>query len=256
MQSVKLQLMILSVFLPISFSLATLASTDASSDVIRQCSKTSLVGDFCRIEVSQLRPTQITVGMITVQEKQREISKKKKDPTELNSFLKKKYEPVVIGPRENFYIVDHHHLARALWEEKIATTYASIIANYSNLDQVEFWKVMNEQNWIFPFDENGNGPLSWENIPKNISDLRDDPYRSLATRVRDEGGYKKTKILYAEAQWANFFRKRIRIQNSDSGQGQDFEGNFETAVEQALVLAHSSEAKDLPGYIPDDLLKI
>jgi len=237
--------MIFGIFLPRSLLFA-------SSDIFKHCSKTSVVGDFCRIEVREIRPTQITVGMLTVHEKQLEISKKKKHPSELDAFLKKKYEPVVIGPQESFYIVDHHHLARALWEEKIEITYASIIANFSDLNEAEFWKAMNEQNWIFSFDENGDGPLSPENLPKRVSELRDDPYRSVAARVRDEGGYKKTKILYAEAQWAHFFRKRIHFQNSELRLDQ----NFKIAIEQAHVLAHSAEAKDLPGYIPEDLMTL
>src|SRR5215211_1632523 len=65
------------------------------------------------VAITSLRPTQITVGMREVKAKRkrwRETDSKKKG----GEFLGKHMIPVVLGPKENHYIIDHHHLARAL----------------------------------------------------------------------------------------------------------------------------------------------
>jgi len=42
-----------------------------------------------------------------------------------NMVKHNKEEPVIIGPGGIFYITDHHHLARALYEIGVSTTYSS-----------------------------------------------------------------------------------------------------------------------------------
>ena len=64
------------------------------------------------VPIMTLRPTQITVGMREVQEKRKSWrvhgEKKKLD------FLKRHAVPVILGFKEQLYIIDHHHLARAI----------------------------------------------------------------------------------------------------------------------------------------------
>jgi hypothetical protein len=66
------------------------------------------------VAISDLRPTQITVGMREVNEKREEwrahSDGKKAD------FLGAHLIPVVLGPKGRFYLTDHHHLARALFD--------------------------------------------------------------------------------------------------------------------------------------------
>ena len=69
------------------------------------------------VAISDLRPTQITVGMHEVAAKRkrwREIAGK-----DTGKFLGKHMIPVVLGPKSRHYVVDHHHLARALHEEGV-----------------------------------------------------------------------------------------------------------------------------------------
>lgn len=205
------------------------------------CSAANKPGELCIINISNLHPTQFTIGMILIREKQQQISSLKNNESELNKYLKKKAFPVVISPQGQFYIVDHHHLARALYEEKIETTYAAILENFDEMSEEEFQKEMAKNGWFFPFDEKGKGPHPWSDLPLQVQQLKDDPYRSLSGKVRDRGGYEKTEFFYTEAIWANFFRSRIQLGNTPE--------DFENAILQAIPLAHSSEAEDLPGYI-------
>jgi hypothetical protein len=81
-----------------------------------------------------------------------------------------------------------------------------------------------------------------EKLPQKVSELTDDPYRSLAWAVRERGGFQKTTVSFSEFQWANFFRKRIEIGSKPK--------DFKRAVEAALQISHTAEAKGLPGYTP------
>ena len=48
-----------------------------------------------------------------------------------------------------------------------------------------------------------------EAIPSTVSELLDDPFRSLAGELRRAGGYAKAPAPYSEFRWADFLRRRI-----------------------------------------------
>jgi hypothetical protein len=70
-----------------------------------------------KISIAQLRPTQMTLGLDEVASRAAKIAAM--GPADLEALLKKKPIPYVLGPGKHIYIVDHHHLARALWSLKI-----------------------------------------------------------------------------------------------------------------------------------------
>jgi hypothetical protein len=74
-----------------------------------------------------------------------------------------------------------------------------------------------------------------------VSGLVDDPFRSLAAFVRDADGYAKTPEPFADFQWADFFRTRIRLWTTPF--------QFTAAVHQGEYLAKSPDARVLPGFI-------
>src|ERR1700676_4644723 len=89
------------------------------------------------VAIADLRPTQITVGMREVQAKRnRWRGKKGKKGAE---FLGTHMIPVILGPKHRHYVIDHHHLARALHEEGVKEVAVTVIANLSKLDGDEFW---------------------------------------------------------------------------------------------------------------------
>src|SRR5579863_9775210 len=95
------------------------------------------------VAIADLRPTQITVGMREVEAKRkhwRETAKKTKKKA--GEFLAKHLIPVVLGPKDRHYIIDHHHLARALHDEGVKDVAVTVISNLHALDRDAFWAVM------------------------------------------------------------------------------------------------------------------
>lgn len=197
------------------------------------------VGEVVTVPILQLHPTQSVVGEREVAEKESKI--KGKDAAELREYIADHTVPVVIGPGNTLYMVDHHHTMLALLRSGRAQTCdARILANYSNLTMPEFWKQMEKKKWVYL--KNGQGqPITPSQIPSTLTDMGNDPYRALAGQVRDEGGYRKTDIPFADFAWANYFRSQINM-----GPGQ---AGWDAAVKQAMAIAHSPVAQNLPGYI-------
>jgi hypothetical protein len=189
------------------------------------------------VAIADLRPTQITVGM-------REVNAKRKAWRETGTrrgekFLGKHMIPVILGPRRRHYVIDHHHLARALHDEGVKEVAVTVIANLSNLDIDCFWFVMDNRNWMHPFDAKGHR-RSYEDIPKAVTEMVDDPFRSLAGELRRAGGYAKDTTPFSEFIWADFLRRRMKRKL--------VERDFDRAVERALELAKSKDADYLPGW--------
>jgi hypothetical protein len=193
------------------------------------------------VAIADLRPTQITVGMrevVSKRERWREMGAKKD-----RTFLGRHIIPVVLGPKQRHYVVDHHHLARALHDEGVKEVAIIVTFNLSQLDRDAFWKVMDNRNWMHPYDAKGVR-RPYRDIPKSVSQLIDDPFRSLAGELRRAGGYAKDATLFSEFLWADFLRRRVKRKV--------LEHDFDHAIELALELAKSKEAAFLPGWCGPD----
>jgi hypothetical protein len=189
------------------------------------------------VEVHRLRPTQITVGMIEVDDKRAKLESLKSH--ERRDFLAAHPIPAVWGPDDRLYITDHHHLGRAAIDACIDTGFFDVEEDFSKLALPEFWQKMRAAHWAHPIDENGRS-CHCDDIPHHLNKLRDDVYRSLAGYVRNAGGFEKTPTAFAEFVWADFFRTRVPVGPTRT--------DFDKAVAQALKLASSPEAAKLPGY--------
>ena len=197
-------------------------------------------GSRCTVPIDMLRPTQFAVGYWEVDRRAENIAQK--TPKKLAKYLQEHVGRIVIGPGGVPYLIDGHHLALALRKAKVADAMeVRIDANWRHLTPQQFWAKMQQNNWVYLYDENGDGPLDVEKLPRRLTDLRDDPYRALAWAVREQGGYRKTDIPFAEFHWANFFRSRIKIGKQP--------GDFQRAVQQAVRLARTPAASNLPGYL-------
>ena len=189
------------------------------------------------VAIGDLRPTQITVGM-------REVATKRKRWRELGAkkdekFLGKHIIPVVLGPKQRPYVVDHHHLARALHDEGVKEVAITVGNNLSGLDREAFWTVMDNRDWMHPYDAEGVR-RPYRDIPKTVAELIDDPFRSLAGELRRAGGFAKDTTPFSEFLWADFLRRRVKRKL--------IEQDFDHAVEVALELAKIQEAGYLPGW--------
>jgi hypothetical protein len=187
--------------------------------------------------IAKLMPTQITVGMIEVADKVKRLQSLK--PDERVEFMRDHTLPAVIGMQGKIYITDHHHLCRAALEIGLDTGVFQIEADLSTSNPESFWKEMEKNLWVHPLDENGVRHL-YDAIPRQLHNLVDDVYRSVAGYVRNAGGYEKTPETFAEFIWADFFRRTVPVELVRS--------DFGAAVRLAVPLARSSHAKGLPGF--------
>jgi len=189
------------------------------------------------IKILDLRPTQMTVGMIEVKDKRKrfkEMDKKKQETT-----IGKHMIPVVVGPDERYYVVDHHHLARALHDEGIKDILVTVIGDLRMVEPDAFWGVMDNKRWVYPYDAKGER-RPFKDLPKSVKDLKDDPYRSLAGELRRQGGFAKDTTPFSEFLWADFLRRQISRKT--------VEDHFLKALEKAKELAKTHNAIYLPGW--------
>src|SRR6202035_1082618 len=187
--------------------------------------------------LAELHPTQITVGMREVAAKRRKWRRKHGDKA--GAFLAEHMIPVVLGPKERRYVIDHHHLARALHEEGVVSIATTLVANLSKLDRAAFWGFLDNRGWMHPFDDKGRR-RDYDAIPQSIPELVDDPYRSLAGGLRRAGGFAKDTTPFSEFLWADFLRRRI--------DRKEVETHFDRALAAALKLARGLDADYLPGW--------
>lgn len=187
--------------------------------------------------LEDLRPTQMTVGMREVARKQLEWSKR--SASDELGYLSRHLLPAVLGPKKRPWIIDNHHLALALHGAGQREVLVRIVADFSHLPRRQFLTVMDNRNWLHPFDADGHRhPV--DALPRRIGKLTDDPYRSLAGALRRAGGYAKDDTPYSEFLWADFLRHRIKPGLLES--------DFDAAVERGLRIAREGEAAYLPGW--------
>ena len=233
------------------------------------CPADAKAGEFYKLRVKDLSPTQFAVGKAEVAVRAGRMRKKlTKDPGKLHDYLRVRPIPIVVRGKK-FYLVDHHHLVRALYDVEHESrgddicVYVKVLANASTLEEVYFWKTMHEQNYVYLFDHSGGGPQMPKTLPRHIKDLQFDPYRSLAWLVREHHGYVKNNAPFSEFKWANFFRTRILLEQ-DLAAGKHTFDNFafkidkqgkleltddgKEALDEILFLAASEEARGLPGF--------
>ena len=189
------------------------------------------------VSIVDLRPTQITVGFREVAEKRREWSERPEQ--DRATFLGQHMIPVLLGPKKRHYVIDHHHLARALHDEGCETVLVNVVADLSILEKDGFWVFADNRGWCHPYDAAGQR-VGFDKIPKSIVDLVDDPFRSLAGALRRAGGYAKETMPFTEFMWADALRRRLKAKAVDS--------SFSAALVQALTFAKSQDARYLPGW--------
>ncbi|HML09997.1 MAG TPA: ParB-like protein [Stellaceae bacterium] len=187
--------------------------------------------------LKELRPTQITVGMREVEAKREHW--REKHGKKAGEFLASHMIPVVLGPKEQPYVTDHHHLARALHEEGVTRVATAVVLDLSRLEPHSFWFVLDNRGLMHPFDDKGER-RHYRDIPGAIEDLVDDPYRSLAGELRRVGGFAKDTTPFSEFLWADFLRNRV--------DREQIEKHFKHALDDALKLAKDRDADYLPGW--------
>lgn len=192
-----------------------------------------------KIKVTDLRPTQMTVGYRAVKRKRSEWKAVRDSRSGRKRFIEDHVIPVVIGADGAPFATDHHHIARALLDEEVDHVLAVVHADLSVLPKMTFWNFMDHKAWCRPVDDHGRRQ-DFDKIPKEMGELLDDPYRSLSSAVEHAGGYAKDGQPFNEFLWADFFRNHIRRKT--------LANDFDAAVDRAIQLARSDDAQYLPGW--------
>jgi hypothetical protein len=191
-----------------------------------------------KAKLTDLLPTQASIGFNEVDKKRKEWRKLSKK--QFKEVIDRHWFPSILGPNGCHYIIDHHHLGMALHLEGQKHVFLTVLKDLSWLDKSSFWKVMEFYQWVHPYDNQGRR-ISFEKLPVQISDLKDDPYRSLAGLIRDRGAFAKELTPFNEFLWADFLRMRIKRATLKS--------DLESSIHLACELAKSQEASYLPGWI-------
>jgi len=207
------------------------------------CTATTNLGELCRVRVADLRPTQFGIGFASVEKKQEPLEKAVSDATRLDTLLEAAPVSIAIGPAGTFYIIGDHTFARALWNAKVSDASGSVTANFADLAPAEFWSLLEQKKWYYPFDESGKGPLPESALPATLGALNDDPVQSVADAVREAGGYTLSEEPGATARWLDFFRTHLPAGLAAS--------DLKEATKQGLALARSQDARPLPGFKGD-----
>ena len=230
-----------------------------------------------RAQLVHFQATQLKFGFIEIEEKQKRF--KAMAPKSLEEYLRKSPVLVVLGPpgikdtrpypsivevagkieawsknrnkdvetandvsaektgetkladdaAATIFVIDRHHQSLALLLNGFKTAPIQVVHDFSDLTTEQFWQTMKDKHLLYPNADNGE-PASFDDI-----------YRSLAWYVRKAGGFDKVAVPYAEFHWADYFRERM---------DKEFvTGNFEAAIKEAMTLAQSADASELPGYI-------
>lgn len=192
---------------------------------------------LARTALTRLRPTQLTVGYIEVEEKARQwaaLGKKR-----LKSEIECHVFPAVLGPGKDYYIVDHHHLGIALLKEGIKDVLVTVLDDLSWLKLPVFWRTMEFRSWSHPYDTRGKR-RDYSDMPQRLTQMENDPYRSLAGLVRNAGGFAKNQAPFVEFLWADFFRPLVAARS--------IKKDARRATRDGVRLAQSTDARYLPGW--------
>ncbi len=248
-----------------------------------KCDPSDPQGTQCTLLVTEIRPTQFSVGSVAASCKAESLSEKSKK--KLKSYLKKRVVPAVVGPDGNFYIADRHHLATGLfradspdWGESKKKLYIEIQDNYftARVTWGKFWNNMLNSRYTYNYDNKGIPDMSFALLPTSVGDLLNDPYRTLSRWVRESCGYVKRGTdqcdgirtdppheapYFMEFYWGGFFRENLPLAVADlevcdsipysSTCLADEVGALKATYEKAMELAGSEQAK---SYFEDEEL--
>ncbi len=189
------------------------------------------------VKIKHLRPTQLTLGLSEVAQKRQEWRTRAAE--QQAEYLGKHLIPVVLGPKGRPYIIDHHHLARALHEEGVEEVATTVVADLSELEPEAFWVYLDNRAWMHLYDAKGER-CEPKHLPRNVAGMADDPYRGLAGALRRAGGYAKDTTPFSEFLWADYLRRRVK--SSLLAEAPD------KALKHALGLAKEQDAAYLPGW--------
>eukprot|EP00882_Tetradesmus_deserticola_P033200 GHRQ01037904.1.p1 GENE.GHRQ01037904.1~~GHRQ01037904.1.p1 ORF type:complete len:230 (+),score=45.40 GHRQ01037904.1:131-820(+) len=172
-----------------------------------------------KIAVLELHPTQLAVGMQQVHAKMSKVAKKQqKGPEALEKFLQSHPVPVVLGPGQQRYLIDHHHLCYALHTMGVESCCAGTVCDYSELTQEQFWVAMARHNYLWQYKPDGSA-VSLSELPGLLPHTIEGEQQQGVRRRRRHAW--RRKLTEATHMYLALFRKpanlqTVRIKSGDS----------------------------------------
>jgi hypothetical protein len=98
-------------------------------------------------------------------------------------LLQRQGVQIVIGPQGHAYVLDRHHAVCALLAEGVVAVRVVALDDLSRLSPKALWSTLDARGWCHPYNADGR-LLTYDQIPTSLSNLGDDPCRSLASALR------------------------------------------------------------------------
>lgn len=191
------------------------------------------------VDIADLHPTQLTLGHGAVAARKAKLAAKTDAELEEHLRAEKRRVPHVVGPGRRIYMLDHHHLARALWElGRRRMVLGERLHDFSDLDLPAFWRRMDAEHLCWSVDAEGNR-RPFAAIPDHVAKLGDNPWRTLARVVVDEA-FVNDDTAFQEFMWGEYFRSFMTRRLVDEHPA--------IAAKLAIEVAALPDARDLAGY--------
>lgn len=197
--------------------------------------------ELLEIAVADLQPTQWCVGFSEVWSRQDDF--RDEGAKQVRAYLKRKPVPLVRNISGKLWMIDRHHRLRALLElQPEARAFGYVIEECSAEDPEETLRLLTQRGWLYLYNGRGHGPLPAKQLPKSLLELEDDPYRSLAWKLKQEGLVRHEPLIpYHEFRWGAWLRSRALPPFSSR--------NLDAALPAARGLVQSHSASHLAGWI-------
>lgn len=230
--------------------------------------RTTKAGDVIHVDITDIHPTQATIGYREVDYKINQYRRDRKKLfadycesagaqdvarfdlqstlTDAQSFTckdtigtnKQDMKTVVIAPDNALYLTDGHHTLsafRALYPASLQVP-VQVTHDYRNLpDMAAFWGTMEKANLVLL--RNGDHTERPETLPKQVGKqaMQDDAYRSIIYFARDIAYRKPVNAPpFYEFYWANWVKAHVDIRQYDLHSKKDY-GNLIKATAKRIA---------------------
>ncbi len=217
-------------------------------------------GDKLELLPNELHPTQFMFSQLEVDFKIKELKKIMADQGEKGvvGYLKNHRGDVIVGPKNQMWLVDGHHHALALESLrrkdrrfKNISYYVKVVKEWNELSSQKFEQAMKLGNkkgesgtdpFVYLKDSKGRH-RSFKSLPKELSAMTDSPWRSLVWLLKEQGAIEKMEdIPYWEFRVAEYLQKNMRIPAKMD------KSAYQKAVKEALSLIQNAKDDSFPGF--------
>ncbi|MFQ6539697.1 MULTISPECIES: ParB-like protein [Aphanothece] len=192
------------------------------------------------LPIASLQPTQLCVGLAEV--RSRQIDFQAENRGERRQYLGSKPVPLVRNGAGEVWMVDRHHRLRALLElQPDGTAFGYVVLELPTTERAEVLEELARRGWLYLYDGRGLGPLHPAVLPRQLTGLQDDPYRSLVWKLKKEGVIEPAPLIpFHEFRWGAWLRSRSLPPFSSL--------HLDPALPAARALARSAAASHLAGW--------